>query len=217
MEEAKLLALHATLKAGAPRGRVGGLGAGLQRGKEVVGGTGLPNNALYKYFVREGAELADVMVGVPKFAGTRMTFDEEGREEEAGAAKGAKRAGAAASATSSAAAAPAAAAGESEGEGEDGSGFSLKRMKRFLVGFVRSAKGGRARAKWARSAALEEAEDALDDDAAGALYDRALRKLLKKGKLTEEGELLVAAEGEAAAAEAPAAPAPAGKRKRERS
>ena len=212
MEEAKLLALHATLKAGAPRGRVGGLGAGLQRGKEVVGGTGLPDNALYKYFVREGAELADVMVGVPKFAGTRMTFDDE--EEEAGAGKAAKRAGAAASASASAAAA---AAGESEGEGEEGSGFSLKRMKRFLVGFVRSAKGGRARAKWARSAALEEAEDALDDDAAGALYDRALRKLLKKGKLTEEGELLVAAEGEAEPPAPVPAPAPAGKRKRERS
>ena len=82
MEAAKLQALHDTLKKGAPRGKVGGLGAGAQRGGVAASCTGLPDSALYRHFVREGAELVDVMVGVPKHEGTRMTFDDDGEGEE---------------------------------------------------------------------------------------------------------------------------------------
>jgi hypothetical protein len=200
MEERKLIQLHDTLKAGAPRGRVGGLGAGTHRGGVAAApAAGLPDSPLYRHFVKEGAQLVDVMVGVPKHEGTRMTFDDE---EEAPAA--------------AAAAAPAAAAGA----------FTLKRMKRAVEAFLGAARGCRAREKRVRSAALEAAEEGeLEDAAAGALYERAVRKLVKKGRVREEaGELVLAAagggpaagEGEGEEEEAGTAVGGGGKKKRKR-
>ena len=172
MEERKLIQLHDTLKAGAPRGRVGGLGAGTHRGGVAAApAAGLPDSPLYRHFVKEGAQLVDVMVGVPKHEGTRMTFDEDGEAPPAPA--------------------PAAAAGTAEpeeaeeGGGVAGSGFTLKHMKRAVEAFLGAAKGGRAREKWVRSAALEAAEEAGLAEAA-ELYSKALRKLLKKGRVREE-------------------------------
>ena len=199
MEERKLIQLHDTLKAGAPRGRVGGLGAGTHRGGVAAAqAAGLPDSPLYRHFVKEGAQLVDVMVGVPKHEGTRMTFDDE---EEAPAA-------------AAAAAAPAAAAGA----------FTLKRMKRAVEAFLGAARGCRAREKRVRSAALEAAEEGeLEDAAAGALYERAVRKLVKKGRVREEaGELVLADAGGGAAAgegeegEEGAAAGGGGKKKRKR-
>jgi hypothetical protein len=168
MEKAKLQALHDSLKAGAPRGRVGGLGAGAQRGGVAASASDSP---LYRHFVKEGAVLVEAMVGVPKHEGTRMTFDEDGEAPPAPA--------------------PAAAAGTAEpeeaeeGGGVAGSGFTLKHMKRAVEAFLGAAKGGRAREKWVRSAALEAAEEAGLAEAA-ELYSKALRKLLKKGRVREE-------------------------------
>lgn len=166
MEEKKLIALHDTLKAGAPRGRVGGLGVGTQRGSVAAATTGLPDSPLYRHFVKEGAALVPaelVLVGVPKHTGSRMTFDDDGGEVYAP--------GAAAAASSTRA-------------------FTLKQMKRAVVEFL--GRYGRAREKRVRSAALEAAEGALDDAEAGALYARALRKLLKRGRVSEEAGELVA-------------------------
>ena len=168
MEEKKLIALHDTLKAGAPRGRVGGLGVGTQRGSVAAATTGLPDSPLYRHFVKEGAALVPaelVLVGVPKHTGSRMTFDDDGGEVYAP--------GAAAVASSTRA-------------------FTLKQMKRAVVEFLGRSRGGRAREKRVRSAALEAAEGTLNDAEAGTLYARALRKLLKRGRVSEEAGELVA-------------------------
>ena len=58
MEASKLAALHAQLKSGAPRGRTGGMGFGVQR-KRTVLNNDLPDNPLYKNFVRAGAIMTE--------------------------------------------------------------------------------------------------------------------------------------------------------------
>ena len=169
MDEASLIALHHQLKSGAPRGRTGGMGLGLQRARRAVN-SDLPDNKLYKNFVREGAVLTEEeWLGGPKFEGKRETFGEEDSGSGAGAVP----------------AAPPAAAPPAP--------LTLRAMKGVVRAYLAGCKRQRAKQKFARSVAVEEAagEGAgqEEEEAAGELFDRAVRKLVKKGvcALVEEG------------------------------
>jgi hypothetical protein len=172
MDEASLLALHHHLKSGAPRGRTGGMGLGVQRARKVVGVSDLPDNKLYKNFVREGAVLTEEeWLGGPKFEGKRETFEEEEEVEAEGAAAG--------GAAAAAAAAPAPA-------------LTLKAMKALVRSYLQGCKGCRAKLKFVRSVAVEEATGGAggeeEEAAAGALFEKAVRKLVKKGSVLEAVE-----------------------------
>ena len=116
MDATALAALHATLKAGAPAGGRGGLGAGkAHRRVEAADADALssvPKSALYARFVPAGSWRAeDDQLGVD-FSGTRQKFDERGEVVAEPPRKRARApsADAAAAAASGEAAAPAAAA-----------------------------------------------------------------------------------------------------------
>ena len=57
MEDEKLERLHATLLKLAPKGKVGGLGFAARAGKNNVRDPTLPDNPLYRNFVRAGSGL----------------------------------------------------------------------------------------------------------------------------------------------------------------
>jgi hypothetical protein len=113
MDATALAALHATLKAGAPAGGRGGLGAGkAHRRVEAADADAVPKSALYARFVPAGSWCAeDDQLGVD-FSGTRQKFDERGEVVAEPPRKRARApsADAAAAAASGEAAAPAAAA-----------------------------------------------------------------------------------------------------------
>jgi hypothetical protein len=211
MDEASLLALHQKLKSGAPRGKTGGMGLGVQRARRAVS-SDLPQNALYKNFVREGAVLTEEeWLGGPRFEGKRQTFG--GEEEAAAAAAAADEAEGEAGGG-----AGAAAAGAASGAAAGGA-FSLKQMKALVLSSLAGSKQRRGKRKWLRSAAVEEATggDGADAEEAAAaeLFDKAVRKLVKKGRVAEidEGGVALLAlveegrEEEEAVAEAAAAAA----------
>ena len=195
MDEASLIALHHQLKSGAPRGRTGGMGLGLQRARRAVN-SDLPDNKLYKNFVREGAVLTEEeWLGGPKFEGKRETF-----EEDAGSGAGAV---------------PAAPAPPAP--------LTLKAMKGVVRAYLAGCKRQRAKQKFARSVAVEEAAGEAagqeEEEAAGELFDRAVRKLVKKGvcALVEEGGAAVLVLCASVPQDAPAADeAGAGRAKRSR-
>jgi hypothetical protein len=84
MEEAKLVALAASLKAAAPKGH-SGLGAGVDRHRRAVD-SDLPANKLYARFVRAGAALTDDEADAAAGAGAVAAAGAV--EEEAAAALG---------------------------------------------------------------------------------------------------------------------------------
>lgn len=82
MEESKLLALHASLKASGPAGKRGGLGAGRKSAVTTGARDGLPDNPLYARFVRAGGWNPDTDDIVSAFAGKRQKFTEEEEVED---------------------------------------------------------------------------------------------------------------------------------------
>jgi hypothetical protein len=139
------------------------MGLGAQRARKAVS-SDLPDNKLYKNFVREGALLTEEeWVGGPKFEGKRQTFEEDRAGEVSAAA-------------------------EPAGDEEAG-GFSLKRMKAFICTYLEGSKGLRAKRKWVKSAAVEDATngggEAEEEEAMGALFERAAKKLVKRGRVEE--------------------------------
>jgi hypothetical protein len=82
MEDAKLIALYNSLKSSAPGGGRGGLGAGRIK-LDSTGLAPLPDNGLYRMFVRAGSwNQKDDQIGMD-FAGKRQKFDEDAADTPA--------------------------------------------------------------------------------------------------------------------------------------
>ena len=82
MEDAKLAQLYTKLKAGAPKGRTGGLGSGVERARVAIG-SNLPDNPLYRNFVRAGTSFVEEELK-SDFAGKKEKFAD--LDDEAAAA-----------------------------------------------------------------------------------------------------------------------------------
>jgi hypothetical protein len=72
MEDNKLSALYTKLKSGAPKGRTGGLGSGFERARVAIG-SNLPDNPLYRNFVRAGTTFVEEELK-SDFAGKKEKF-----------------------------------------------------------------------------------------------------------------------------------------------
>ena len=166
MDATALAALHATLKAGAPAGGRGGLGAGkAHRRVEAADADAVPKSALYARFVPAGSWRAeDDQLGVD-FSGTRQQFDERGevvaepprkraRAPSADAASGETAAPAAAA--SAAAAAPAAAATVAAACADAGSAAAAAALKAAVLAALADGASSR-RSMGRRAVALARA------------------------------------------------------------
>ena len=176
------------------------MGFGVQR-KRTVLNNDLPDNPLYRNFVRAGANMTEEeWVGGPAFEGKKTTFEEESgekvgeevakEEEGEGTKKKDKKGGKSSKRKRE----------EEEEEEEEPvetarnsapGEFTLKSMKGWVLEFL-GGNGGEAsekgvKRKWVRSAAVEEVagDDEDGEKGAGELFDRALGKLVKKGKVEE--------------------------------
>lgn len=167
MEENKLVALIRKLRKGGPQGRSGlGMGMSITRKHDDT----LPDNALYRRFVRQGLydpEKDDYVVHTEtKFEGEKLTFDED-------------------DAVTPAAAAPA-----------PSSSLTKRQVKQKLLHALEQAGAkGIKRRKLAESICPGQSVAGLDD-----LIDSALASLVKKGAAVEDGKRVCASAKPAPAA-----------------
>ena len=160
MEENKLVALIRKLRKGGPQGRSGlGMGMSITRKHDDT----LPDNALYRRFVRQGLydpEKDDYVVHTEtKFEGEKLTFDEDD------------------------AATPAAASASAPSPS-----LTKSQVKQKLLDALEQAGDkGIKRRKLAETICPGQQQAGLDD-----LIDSALASLIKKGTAVEDGKRVCA-------------------------
>jgi len=162
------------------------MGFGVQRKRTVINND-LPDNKLYRNFVRAGALLTEEeWLGGPSFEGHKTKFlDEEEVESNSTSVR-------------EVAAITSKCSGDASSDRDAGAAeITVKSMKRYIIRYLdekctsvkERLKG--VKRKWVRSAAVEEMAADGDNEAeerAGELFERATKKLIKRGRLCERGE-----------------------------
>lgn len=202
------------------------MGLGVGAARRAVEDASLPQNALYRNFVRAGTYDPSLDTVAPEFRGKKLTLGAEDKEggyaaaEPAPAPVPAEAAEAEAAAAEAEAArrrrkerkraraeaeelapapAPAPAAVAAVEDDEEASAPSRFRLKKRLLALLAAAPKGRLKTRRLVRAVVEEgvAVGALEADTAAAAVEAALAKLVRRARAAVDGKYTLAGGGEA--------------------